>query len=110
MTGITVTLLDKQQTGTDAFNRPICEETPIEVPNVLVAPVSSQEMLDMLNLTGRRAVYQLAIPKGDAHIWEDRRVQFWGRTWRTIGVPISGIDNLIPLNWNTKVSVESCDE
>lgn len=109
MTGITVTLLDKQQTGADAFNRPIYEEVPVEVPNVLVAPVSSQEMLDMLNLTGRRAVYQLAIPKGDAHIWEDRRVQFFGRTWRTIGVPISGIDNLIPLSWNTKVSVESCD-
>ena len=110
MTGITVTLLDKQQTGADSFNRPIYEETPVEVPNVLVAPVSSQEMLDMLNLTGRRAVYQLAIPKGDAHIWEDRRVQFFGRTWRTIGVPISGIDDLIPLSWNTKVSVESCDE
>lgn len=109
MTGITVTLLDKRQTGADAFNRPTYEETPVEVPNVLVAPVSSQEMLDMLNLTGRRAVYQLAIPKGDAHIWEDRRVQFFGRTWRTIGVPISGIDNLIPLDWNTKVSVESCD-
>lgn len=110
MTGITVTLLDKRQTGTDAFNRPIYGEEPIEISNVLVAPVSSQEMLDMLNLTGRRAVYQLAIPKGDAHIWEDRRVQFFGRTWRTIGVPISGIDNLIPLTWNTKVSVESCDE
>ncbi len=110
MTGITVILLDKQQTGTDAFNRPVYTEEPIEISNVLVAPVSSQEMLDMLNLTGRRAVYQLAIPKGDAHIWEDRRVQFFGRTWRTIDVPISGIDSLIPLSWNTKVSVESCDE
>lgn len=62
MTGITVTLLSKQQTGTDAFNRPTYSEISIPVENVLVAPVSEQEVLDTLNLTGRRAEYQLAIP------------------------------------------------
>lgn len=108
MNGITVTLLDKQQTGTDAFNRPIYSEVPILVDNVLVAPVNSQEVLDTLDLTGGRAEYQLAIPKGDSHTWEGRRVQFFGATWRVIGKPIKGIDELIPLEWNQKVMVESC--
>ena len=108
MTGITVTLLSKQQTGTDAFNRPTYSEISIPVENVLGAPVSEQEVLDTLNLTGRRAEYQLAIPKGDPHIWEGQRVQFFGETWRVIGKPIRGIDALIPLEWNQKVTVESC--
>lgn len=108
MTGITVTLLSKQQTGTDAFNRPTYSEISIPVENVLVAPVSEQEVLDTLNLTGRRAEYQLAIPKGDPNIWEGQRVQFFGETWRVIGKPIRGIEALIPLEWNQKVTVESC--
>ena len=49
MTGITVTLLSKQQTGTDAFNRPTYSEISIPVENVLVAPVSEQEVLDTLS-------------------------------------------------------------
>lgn len=70
--------------------------------------VSEQEVLDTLNLTGRRAEYQLAIPKGDPHIWEGQRVQFFGETWRVIGNAIRGIEALIPLEWNQKVTVESC--
>lgn len=94
--------------GVDAFNRPVYSEVPVSVDNVLVAPVSSQEQLDTLNLTGRKAQYQLAIPKGDSHVWEGQRVRFFGETWRVIGKPIKGIDALIPLEWNQKVMVESC--
>jgi len=109
MKGITVTLLDKKQTGTDPFNRPIYEDVEITVENVLVSPTSQggEEELDPLNLTGRRAVYTLAIPKGDENIWENRKVQFFGETWLVIGKPTEGIDHLIPLQWNKKVQVES---
>ena len=72
ITGRTVVLLEKQQTGVDAFNRPTYAEVPVEVENVLIAPLSDQEVLDTLNLTGRKAVYQLGIPKGDAHDWENQ--------------------------------------
>ena len=105
--GITVTLFETRQIGTDEFNRPILRETPVEVRNVLVAPMSDEEILDTLNLTGRRAVYQLAIPKGDAHEWENRRVRFFGEDWRVIGHPTEGISENIPLSWNKKVRVES---
>lgn len=107
--GIAVTLLSKVQTGTDPFMRPVYEDVPIEVDNVLVSPMSDTEVLDTLNLTGRKAVYQLAIPKGDTHDWENQRVQFFGKTWRVIGKPLRGIEELIPLDWNLKVKVESID-
>lgn len=106
MRGITVTLYEQTQTGTDAFNAPVYEETPVEVENVLVAPASTAEILDNVNLYGRKAVYTLAIPKGDTHDWDNVRVDFFGRSWRTFGIPTEGIEALIPLSWNKKVMVE----
>ncbi len=108
--GITVTLLDRTQSGKDDFNHPVYEETGIPIQNVLVAPVSDQEIIETLELTGKKAVYQLAIPKGDTHNWEGQRVRFFGETWRVIGKPTKGIEELIPGPWNMKVKVESCDE
>ena len=107
MRGITVTLYERTQNGTDPTNRPIWVETPVEVENVLVAPLSDDEILETLNLTGRRARYQLGLPKGDTHSWENNRVAFFGETFRVIGHPTEGIEHLIPLSWNKKVKVES---
>lgn len=104
--GITVTLYEKQEIGKDEFNRPIYEELPVEIENVLVAPTSSDDVINQLNLTGKKAIYTLAIPKGDCHIWEDRKVKFFGGYWKTFGFPIAGIEENIPLEWNQKVMVE----
>lgn len=105
--GITIQLIDKTQTGTDGFGRPTYVEQAVNVDNVLIAPMSDEEILDTLNLTGRRAVYQLGIPKGDTHDWENKKVVFFGAAWRVIGKPTVGIDAMIPLSWNKKVKVES---
>lgn len=105
--GITVKLLVKKQIGTDPFNRPIYSTEEEYIPNVLIAPVSDSEVLDTLNLTGKKAAYQLAIPKSDKHDWENQTVEFFGEAWRVIGKPTKGIDELIPLDWNLKVKVES---
>jgi hypothetical protein len=105
--GITVTLYDRTETGRDALNAPIFEDTDAQVDNVLVAPMSSTEILETLELTGARAVYQLGIPKGDAHDWSaGKKVSFFGEDWRIIALPTEGIDDLIPLQWNKKVQVE----
>ena len=108
MKGITVKLYERTQSGADAFNRPIYTELPVDVANVLVAPADTggQELLDALNLTGRKAVYTLAIPKGDTHSWEGCRVDFFGESWRVVGIPTEGVEDLIPLAWNKKVQVE----
>lgn len=111
MTGITVVLFDRTQTGADALNAPIYTETPTPVSNVLVAPLSDNEVIETFNLTGRKAIYQLGIPKGDAHEWTaGKRVNFFGKDYRIIGEPTEGIDKLIPLSWNKKVKVERYEQ
>lgn len=104
--GITVILIDKVKTGQDDFGHSVFEDREIEVENVLVQPTSTDDKVSRLNLTGKVAVYTLAIPKGDTHNWEDREVLFFGQRWRTFGIPTEGIESLIPLDWNKKVTVE----
>ena len=104
--GITVTLYEKEKKGEDPFGNPIYEEYPVEVENVLVAPASATEVLDSLNITGRKAVYNIAIPKGDDHVWDGNRVEFFGSMWQVISFPQHGIEENIPLEWNDKWMVE----
>lgn len=104
--GMPVKLYERILSGTDEFDHPVYTETPVMVENVLVAPVSIQEILDTLNLTGKKAVYNIAIPKGDSHTWKDCRVDFFGQSWRVIGLPQQGIDENIPGSWNQKWMVE----
>lgn len=102
----TVTLYEKTADGTDAFNKTKWIETPVQVSGILYAPSSAQEILDGVNLYGKKAVYTLAIPKGDTHNWEDCRVSFERGDFRVFGIPLEGIDENIPLAWNKKVTVE----
>ena len=104
--GITVHLTVKTQSGTDEFNHPVYTERIVDVSNVLVGEPSADDVLDTLNLYGKKLVYTLAIPKGDENDWTDTTVTFWGETFRTIGEPTQGIEDLIPLSWNKKVKVE----
>lgn len=106
MRGVTVTLYDKTQTGVDGFGHPVYEDTAVTVDNVLIGEPTSEDVIDTLNLTGKHLAYTLAIPKGDTHTWTDRKVEFFGEVFRTIGEPTQGIDHLIPLSWNKKVKVE----
>lgn len=111
MRGITVTLYNRTQTGTDPLNHPIYTEAAVSVHNVLVAPMSTEEVLQTYTLTGRKAVYQMGIPKGDTHDWTaGKRVRFFGEDWRIIGLPEEGIEELIPLSWNKKVKVERYEQ
>lgn len=106
MRGITVSLAVKAAGEPDPLGASTWTETWADVENVLVAPVSSEDLLDTFNLYGKRAAYTLGIPKGDTHVWEDTEVKFFGQTFRTIGLPTGGIEALIPLSWNQKVQVE----
>lgn len=107
MKGITVTLYDRTEDGRTYLDEPIYIETPVEVENVLIAPMSEKEVLETYDLTGRVAIYQLGIPKGDQHDWKaGKRVDFMGHSFRIVGEPIEGMNHLIPLQWNKKVRVE----
>lgn len=104
--GTTVTLFEKREIGTDDFGAKIFEDVPISVENVLIAPVSSDDVLSKTDLEGKKGVYVLAIPKGDAHDWEDVEVEFFGQRWKSFGIPLEGMEEHIPLQWNKKVTVE----
>lgn len=106
LTGTTILLYDKVKTGTDAFNAPVYQDTPVEVENVLICPVSTEDIITAQQLYGKRAVYELCIPKEDVHDWENRTVVFYGKKWRTFGVPLEWMENLTPGTWNRKVKVE----
>lgn len=111
MKGITVTLHERTQSGTDAFNHPTYTETPVSVKNVLVSPETEEgrEYLDSTDLVSRGADYVLGIPKTDTHSWEGCRVDFFGESWKVIGKPTKGIDHLIPMQWNMKVRVQKIE-
>lgn len=104
--GIVVTLYERVQDGADDFDAPIYREQPVSVDNVLVSPVSAEDVASDIQMHGKHSVYELSIPKEDTHIWTDRRVDFWGQSWRTIGFPQRWIDENVPLAWNQKIRVE----
>lgn len=104
--GITITLYNRVQTGTDAFNRPIYADVQTTVDNVLIGEPNTEDIVNEMNLSGKRLAYTLAIPKGDNHEWKDAVVEFFGERFRTFGAPTQGIEDMIPLQWNKKVKVE----
>ena len=103
---ITVTLYGQTVVGTDPFGDPITTETSVDVPGVLVYPAANDAIVTDLQLFGKRTAYELCIPKGDAHAWEDKEVAFFGKRFRTFGPEIEYIDANVPLHWNKKVKVE----
>lgn len=106
MRGIPVTLHVKTQNGVDGFNSPVYTESLETVQNVLVGEPSSTDITDSISLYGKRIEYMLGIPKGDAHDWNDVTVEFFGRTYKTFGTVIEGIEAYIPTAWHRKVRCE----
>lgn len=104
--GIPITLIDKQVISVDPFGSPVVKDVEILVDNVLVAPATTEDVTSQMSLTGKKISYTLGIPKGDMHDWENKEVRFFGKRWRTVGIPLEGIESMIPLEWNKKVMVE----
>lgn len=110
--GITATLYERTQTGTDAFGSPTFTETAVSVDNVLIAPVSQDDLTSAspAELYGRKAICRIAIPKGDNHEWENNRVSINGHTYRVFGPAEEGIESMIPLSWHRIYKVERVDD
>lgn len=82
--GITVTLYEKFVTSKDKFDTAIYEEHAVTVENVLVAPVTSDDITTERSIMSDKVIYKLAIPKGDTHIWTDCLVEFLERNSRLL--------------------------
>ena len=103
--GITVTLYERTAGEPDEFNNLTYTETAASVSNVLVTPVTADEMLDSSDLEGTKLVYELSIPKGDTHSWENCRVTIYGEDFLVVGPVYQYIEANVPLLWNKKVKV-----
>ena len=108
MRGISVTLYQKTQSGTDPFGAPTWTESTVNVDNVLVGEPSTDDITTSTDLFGKRIDYMLGIPKGDTHDWKDARVSWTDAAGRTVicetfGFPIMGVEHLVPGPWHMKV-------
>ena len=104
--GIPITLIDKQVVSVDPFGSPVVKDVEITIDNVIVAPATTEDVTSQMSLTGKKISYTLGIPKGDNNDWENKEVRFFGKRWKTVGMPLEGIESMIPLDWNKKVMVE----
>ena len=104
--GIPITLIDKQVVSVDPFGSPVVKDVEITIDNVIVAPATTEDVTSQMSVTGKKISYTLGIPKGDMHDWENKEVRFFGKRWKTVGIPLEGIESMIPLEWNKKVMVE----
>lgn len=109
MRGVTVGLHVRTQTGTDALNNPVYSDKVVSVDNVLVGEPSADEIAGTISLYNKQMQYVLGIPKGDTHNWKDTEVDIFGRTFRTFGDVIEGIEANVPTPWHKKVRVERCE-
>ena len=103
--GITVKLHVKTLTGVDDFGREEYSDSTVDVDNVLIGQPSVTDVVTA-NQMGKHVSYTLGIPKEDTHEWQDTEVEFWGMKFRTVGKPVRGIDDLVPLDWGRNVMVE----
>ena len=107
--GITITLISHKKVGRDMFGHPIYKDITTEVENVLASPTTSDDVVNNQTLNTKKTLYTLAIPKGDDNQWEGSQVEFFGRVWQVVGIPLQGVEHLIPLAWNKKVTVEAIE-
>lgn len=103
--GITVKLYNKTEDGFDEFGRPIYTETAKDVENVLPIQPSTDEVVNELNLTGKKVEYKLCIPKGDINVWENRKVEFFGEVFQTYGHTVQYVEANTPTAWNKQIYV-----
>lgn len=104
--GMTVQLVVEEVTGQDPFGASIVSEEIVDVEDVLVGQPSTDDVLNAIQMYGKRIEYVLGIPKGDTHNWTDAIVIINGERYRTIAFPQTGIQENIPLRWGQNVRVE----
>ena len=103
---LTIQLSVKQLTGSDPFGMKTETEELVDIPGCLVGMPSSDEIVQAMEMYGKKIAYVVGVPKGDTHEWTDTDVVIAGERYRTIGYPETGIQENIPLAWGKNVKVE----
>lgn len=101
----TIQLVVKTESGTDSFGNPTYTETTEDVSGVLVGQPSTDDLNTSYSLYGKKIDYVLGIPRGDSHDWHDVDVIVFDERFRTVGYPMTGIEENIPLKWTQNVKI-----
>ena len=107
--GIPITLYIETVVDHDPYGADIVEREAVTIPNVVIGQPSSDVVISELSVSGKHIVYNLAIPADDTHDWDNKIVEFYGRRWRTIGIPTQFMDGFMGDNWawNKQIKVEA---
>lgn len=93
--------------GTDIV---LCSGAEQEIiHNVLIGQPATSQSENAASQTGLLRTFTLAIPKGDTHSWTNRIVGFFGSLFRTVGYPLEGIEDNIPLCWHKQINVRQIE-
>jgi hypothetical protein len=104
--GIPVRLINQIPAGENPLGEPVTVPEWAVVENVLPGQPTMEQIVTDQQLFGKRTVYLLCIPKGDAHHWEDAEVLFFGRKFRTFGPCIEYVEANCPTPWNRQIRCE----
>ncbi|RTE47734.1 hypothetical protein [Actinobaculum sp. 352] len=106
--GESVTVITRQGTSTDTFNRPIYVwmPDPTPVPNVVVAPGSTDNLAGDLRPDGVEITLTLHWPRSDTRSLRGCRIIVRGETYTVIGDPQPYTDANTPGPWNRAVPLQ----
>ena len=99
MIGETVTVITRSKSGVDAFREPVYTRQRIAVPNVLVAPKTTQDLNGSLRLAGDTSAVELHFPKTFTGSLAGALVEVRGVQYQVDGAPIPYTEANTPLAW-----------
>jgi hypothetical protein len=111
--GTDIYLVKETITGYDDFNQPIVSPEEIKIEDCLVGQPTTDDITTTTDLYGKKIAYVIGIPKScpyGAEYFTDAIIKFNGDTYKTIGKPLCGIPENIPLRWAFNVKVECYGE
>lgn len=109
MIGETVIVEELGEAAGDPYGKPIHTVFESEVPNVLVAPGATRDVIESNRTDGARVAYTLYFPKSYTGSLEGKRVNVRGEWLDVIGSPRRYDPATTPTAWNMVVEVAKVD-
>ena len=103
LTGETVVVAKRTETGRDEFNNPTFSDEETAVDNVLVAPGEAADVIESVRPEGVEVNYTLYFPKTFTGDLECEKVKVRGEWLDVIGHPDRYADEVCPTDWNMVV-------
>lgn len=108
MRTVPVTVVHREQTGTDAYGAPVWAEVADSVDGCLVEPRATDD-LEAARPQGVASSITVHFPKGYTASLRGAVVVHAGRGYRVVGDPSPYMPTNTPGPWNRAVECEACD-